>query len=160
MKKVYSLSLAGRIIYIGQTKLPLSVRLTAHFSAHPVLSQIPIWIRPYISIHEIEKCDIKEAVIRERYWIRYYKRCGQPLLNTNVGNKKISQPKHLYKSLSPKEAQAIINSNYYRLAALVGRSSETIRLAASKRRIKQAYFKIFLTDKLYVNQLNRLNNQE
>lgn len=83
-----SCSASNEIIYIGVTKQHLNNRLSGHKSGIKVNNQ-PIYrymreksITPKIyAIEVIESGTLKEAILREKYWIDFYKNIGCNIQN-------------------------------------------------------------------------------
>lgn len=88
MYKIYTLSIAGGVFYVGCTRQFLAARLNGHLSSHPQLKTLPYWMKKLIKIETIWKCSAQDAGRWENYWIVYYCSSGAYMLNAN-NNKRI-----------------------------------------------------------------------
>lgn len=87
--QIYSLScpFTGELRYIGKTKNPLNVRLSAHLSYSGDNIEKHLWIKSLLAKNAKPVISLLELVeeynweIREQYWINYYLENGAKLFN-------------------------------------------------------------------------------
>jgi hypothetical protein len=133
MYKVYTLSIAGGVFYVGCTRKFLAERLSGHLSSQPQIKTLPYWMKKRIEITEIWKCSAADATHWEKYWIKYYISSGAWMLNANGWKGSITKPKK-FKQLLPDERAFIAFWGYKNTAALVGVTEECIRQLVKLRK--------------------------
>ena len=81
--KIYTLSIAGGVFYVGCTRQFLSSRLSQHLCTHPEIKKLPRWMKSYIKIDKIWDCSASDACRWENYWTVFYCSSGAYMLNGN-----------------------------------------------------------------------------
>lgn len=136
MYKVYTLSIAGGVFYVGCTRKFLAERLSGHLSSQPQIKILPYWMKKRIEINEIWKCSAKDAPYWEKYWIKYYISSGAWMLNANGWKGSISKPKK-FRPLLDNERAFLAFCGYKNIASLIGVTEECVRqLVKLRKQIK------------------------
>ncbi len=95
--------LTGCLMYVGQTRQSLKIRLRGHLSTSPVFtprsqSKKRAWIEFLVKIEQppvikvIEVTTLEKANEREIYWINFYRSNGVWLVNCDVNRRALVPP--------------------------------------------------------------------
>ena len=123
----------NNIRYVGITSGSLRSRLTKHIHDTKYRSKnidkINWFKENNIFIEEIESCDsYDDLLIRERYWIKYYKNLGFNLVNKTIGGEGCLGYKHTKENI---EMMSGINNHRYGKSNLINKERLGIKVEYS-----------------------------